>query len=181
MIKFPKFYWNISPLQGKAQQQEIRCHFKKGNMGQGNSTKRFKFNSFSQIFYYGMTRHRNKKSSKFIRKNSFKKGKYEETNFKKLFKFHNSSELFCHGTWPNIRNLNLGISWQQKDKNYFMNRKCGTIIIRNSQKLEITMEMFYHWTGKPGNKRQCSFKNIYLQESCEKNELIRQYDFKKYF
>ena len=43
----------------------MRTTLKKGNMGQHNFKKPFEFNSFSEIFYGGITRLKNKNSDVF--------------------------------------------------------------------------------------------------------------------
>ena len=58
----------------------MRTTLRKGNVGQHNFKKPFEFNSFSEIFYGGITRLRNKNSDVFYsisaHKNHFKKREY---------------------------------------------------------------------------------------------------------
>ena len=71
-------------------------------MGQSNFKKPFEFSSFSEIFYYGMTRLRSTSLLVFIKCqytiSILKKNNMGEKLFKKYSKFQTFNEIFYCGT-----------------------------------------------------------------------------------
>ena len=85
------------------------------NTGQRNFRKYFKFHNFSEIFYCGMTRHRNTNLSVFMQcqytRNILRKTNMGQSPFKKHSKFQNFDEIFYCGM-TKLSNKNLDICIQ---------------------------------------------------------------------
>ena len=143
-------------------------------MGQCNFKKLFEFHSFSEIFYCGMTRHRNTNLDVFIQcqhtRTILRNKNMGQSLFKKYSKSQKFNETLCCGM-TRLRNTTLDFFYiMSVRKNYFTKEKYETeqsLFKKHSKFLNFNEMFSCGMTTWPNARKNNNFlEHIFTQNYC---------------